>query len=134
MAGPAQRPELPHVHRHDAALTTERAPPPFAINPDRLYEVREDGRVYTEEKPGLPEAAGRVQAVRLWWMGAVAANVASMGAAAGSYIMLGMRAGALMGLLVMLTVPLLAVAPLLDWRRQRAARRWHAARPRRFGL
>lgn len=72
--------------------------------------------------------------IRLWWMAAVAANMASMGVAAGSYIMLGIRAAALMGLLVMLTVPLLAVAPFLDWRRQRAARHWHLTRPGRFGL
>ncbi|WP_146201813.1 hypothetical protein [Teichococcus aestuarii] len=134
MARQAQRPGFPHVRHHDAALTTERSPSPFSINPGRLYEVRDDGRVYTEEQPGQPEAVGRIRAIRLWWIAAVGANVVSMGAAAGGYILLGLRAGALLGLLVMATVPLLAVAPLLDWRRQRMARQWHAARPRRFGL
>lgn len=96
--------------------------------------MRDDGQVYTEDAPGLPETAGHLRAIRLWWMAAVAANVLSMGAAAGSYILLGLRVAAVMGLLVLFTVPLLAIAPILDWRRQRAARHWHVRRSERFRL
>ncbi|WP_159994945.1 hypothetical protein [Roseomonas sp. 18066] len=115
---------------HDAAL--KPAPPPFTIDPARLYDVRADGRVFTEESPAAPPERQRRHVIRACWYLAVATNVVTMGGAAAGYVLAGRAVAAGFGLAVVISLPLLAVAPVLDWRRQRGARHWHHYRPGRF--
>jgi len=68
-----------------------------------------------------------------WWAGAVALNVASAGSAAAGFVLGGRLIGAAMGLVVIGTAPLLAVAPtMMLLRRRRLQRRMHR-RPEGFG-
>lgn len=60
-------------------------------------------------------------------------NGLTMAGAAAGYLLAGRGVAAGFGLAVVLSLPLLAVAPLLDWRRQRSARHWHDRRPTGFG-
>jgi hypothetical protein len=119
------------LRHHDAALTS--APPPFTIDPARLYDVREDGRVFTEDQPGSPPDRESRHLVRACWYLAVVANAVTMAGAAAGYLLAGRGVAAGFGLGVVISLPLLAVAPLLDWRRQRRQRHWHGQRPAGFG-
>ncbi|WP_419896952.1 hypothetical protein [Roseomonas sp. USHLN139] len=126
---PQRRPA--RLRHHDAAL--KPSPPPFTITPGRLYEVRDDGRVFTEEAPEAPPQRERGRVIRACWYLAVAANAVTMAGAALGYLVAGRAVAAGFGLAVLLSLPLLAVAPLLDWRRQRGRRHWHDHRPTGFG-
>ncbi|MBI0538059.1 hypothetical protein D9599_21080 [Roseomonas sp. KE2513] len=104
----------------------------FVPDPARLYEVGRDGLPYTVE----PEAPGAAVALetraRRWWVGAILANAAAMGVAAGA-AMLGSRLlAAWLGILPILTAPLLLVAPLLRHFVPRRLRRFHRRRPEDF--
>ena len=68
-----------------------------------------------------------------WWAGAVLANAASASGAAAGYALGGRPAGAAMGLVVLCTAPLLAVAPAIVWRTQYRERRRLRVRPEGFG-
>jgi hypothetical protein len=108
------------------------APRGFTPDPERLYEVSRDGKPYTFD----PDPPGFVEALELrarrWWVAAVLLNAASMGVAAGG-AMIGPRVlAAWLGILPILTAPLLLVAPILRRRGSRAPRRIHRSRPDRF--
>lgn len=104
----------------------------FVPDPDRLYEVGRDGRPYTLA-PEPPGAAERLELrARRWWVGSILANAAAMGVAAGA-VLLGSRVlAAWLGILPILTAPLLLVAPLLRRLAPRRLRRVHRRRPRDF--
>jgi hypothetical protein len=63
----------------------------------------------------------------------VLANAASAGAAAAGFAFGGRPVGAAMGLVVLCTAPLLAVAPAIVWRDQHRERRKLYQRPDQFG-
>ncbi|SHJ63878.1 hypothetical protein SAMN02745194_03022 [Roseomonas rosea] len=104
----------------------------FSPDPGRLYEVGRDGRPYTihPDPPGAAEA--REALVRRWWIGAVLLNAAAMGLAAGSAWLTPRGVAAWLGILPLLTAPVLLVAPLLRRRGIRTPRRVHRHRPREF--
>ena len=106
-----------------------RAPPPFVPDPARLYEVRGDGRPFTEAVADGGE--GRRLLLRRCWAAAVLLNLAAACAAALGAMLLPRAAAAWLGLLPLLAAPLLAVAPVLA-RRGGARRRLHRARPSDF--
>lgn len=107
-------------------------PAGFIPDPERLYEVGRDGRPYTID-PGPPGAAEELELrARRWWVAAVILNAASMGAAAGAAMIAPRILAAWLGMLPLLTAPLLLVAPLLRRRGRRTARRIHRSRPDRF--
>ncbi|ONG57290.1 hypothetical protein BKE38_04380 [Pseudoroseomonas deserti] len=122
---------LARLRHHDAAL--KPTPPPFTIDPGRLYDVREDGRVFTEQAHDALPQRERRHLIRACWYLAVAANAVTMAGAAAGYVLAGRGVAAGFGLAVVVSLPLLAVAPLLDWRRQRGRRQWHDHRPTGFG-
>ena len=125
MADAAERP--PRLHRGPPL-----SPAGFNPDPDRLYEVGRNGVPYTLA-PTPPEAARALEArIRRWWTGALMVNATVMGIAAGG-VLLGTRAmAAWLGLLPVLTAPLLLVAPILRRRGARPARRTHRRRPGDF--
>lgn len=104
----------------------------FVPDPERLYEVGRDGLPYTLS-PEPPGAAAVLEVrARRWWVAAILANGAAMGIAAGA-VMLGSRVlAAWLGILPLLTAPLLLVAPLLRRFAPRRLRRVHRRRPGEF--
>lgn len=68
-----------------------------------------------------------------WWAGAVALNMASAGSAAAGFMLGGRLVGAAMGLVVIGTAPLLAVAPAMMLLRRRQLHRRMLRRPEDFG-
>jgi hypothetical protein len=81
----------------------------------------------------LEDAARPSRRVWSWWAGAVALNMASAGTAAAGFMLGGRLLGAAMGLVVIGTAPLLAVAPtMMLLQRRRLHRRLHR-RPDTFG-
>lgn len=69
-----------------------------------------------------------------WWAGAVALNMASAGTAAAGFMLGGRLIGAAMGLMVIGTAPLLAVAPAMMLLQRRRLHRRTCQRPEGFGL
>lgn len=107
-------------------------PAGFRPDPERLYEVGRDGRPYTVS-PGPPGAAEALEVrARRWWIAAVLLNAGSMGVAAGAAMIAPRILAAWLGLLPLVTAPLLLVAPLLRRRGVRRARQVHRSRPHRF--
>ncbi|MFH5925255.1 hypothetical protein [Roseomonas xinghualingensis] len=107
-------------------------PAGFTPDPDRLYEVGRDGRPYTYD-PGLSGAGERLELrARRWWVTAILLNAASMGVAAGAAMLTPRGVAAWLGILPIVTAPLLLVSPILRRRALRAPRRIHRRRPDRF--
>jgi hypothetical protein len=104
----------------------------FTPDSERLYEVGRDGRPYTLDPapPGAEEAL-EIRA-RHWWVGAVLVNAITMGLAAGAAMLAPRMLAAWLGVLPLLTAPLLLVAPLIRRRGIRTPRRVHRQRPDRF--
>lgn len=115
-----------------AAETLKAAPPPFVIDPSRLYEVAEDGRLHASAPVDPLREAVLVQRIRIFWYSSVALNALMMGATAIAFPLAGRGLAAAMGLGVFATVPLLGVAPLLEWRRLRARQQRADQRPDHF--
>jgi hypothetical protein len=92
--------------------------------------VGESGDVHVAP---LEEAEKPSRRVWSWWAGAVAVNMASAGSAAAGFMMGGRLLAAAMGLVVIGTAPLLAVAPaMMLLKRRRLHHRLHV-RPEQFG-
>jgi hypothetical protein len=116
-----------------ALAALSRPPPPFAIDPSRLYEVEEGGQLYVSEPADPARDAALGRRIRIWWISAAALNALLMGSTAAAFAVLGRGVAAGMGLLVVAVVPLLSIAPVLEWRRLRALRRRQSRRPEHFG-
>ncbi len=127
-APPALRPAV------TARPGTPDPPPPFAVDPARLYEVGRDGAPRTgTADPGMEWLGLRHRRLLL----ATAAAALLVGALAGLTVacfVLGARlwaAGFALGTLA--AAPLLLVGPGLDWwRHGRARRQRHRTRPEHF--
>lgn len=130
MARPPWRCRLARLRHHDAALT--RPAPLFPLDPRRLYDVGEDGRAYTAESLDDGRQDRLRHQARLWWIVGTGSNGLSMAAAALGFALGGRALGAGLGLCVLATLPLLAVAPWLQWRSRRVRHRAHARRPESF--
>ncbi|WP_426957888.1 hypothetical protein [Muricoccus radiodurans] len=125
MARPPCRTGRPrHLHR--------AAPLIFTPDPDRLYEVGRDGSPYTLD-PRAPGADTELETrARRWWIAAVLVNSASMGFAAAAAMLGGQAVAAWVGLVPILTAPLLLMPYLVRRRGGRRARHVHRTRPTHF--
>jgi len=94
--------------------------------------VGRDGRPYTigSLPPGAAEALDR--RIRRWWAAAILLNAAATGVAAGAVMLAPRGVAAWAGLLPLMSLPLLLIAPLLRRRAARPPRRVHRRRPGDF--
>jgi hypothetical protein len=127
VAHEARRAPGPWLRLDDAALKGPQAA--FKVDPSRLYEVGDDGGSFVAPTDRETRPSGRVWR---WWIAAVALNFGSAGTTVAAFMLGGRPAGAAMGLVVMGTAPLLAVAPALAWWQKRRLHRRQHSRPERF--
>ena len=108
-------------------------PPPFVVDPARLYEVGRDGTPHTDESDAMAWLGPRHRRL----LGLVALAAFLVGGLAGltvACLVFGARLWAAgLALATHAAAPLLLVGPGLDWWRHRRGRqRRHRARPARF--
>ncbi len=93
----------------------QRDPPPFVINPARLYEVAPDGTPRTD-RATAPEWLGRRHRQLLAWAALGAGATGGLAALTVFCFVLGARLWAAgFALATLAAAPLLAVGPVLDW-------------------
>ncbi len=108
-------------------------PPPFALDPGRLYEVGRDGVPRTDESEAMEWLGARHRLLLV----SVAAASTLIGVLAG-LTMLSLALGARLwaaglALATLAAAPLPLLGPGLDWwRHRRGRRRRHRSRPARF--
>jgi hypothetical protein len=127
VAHEAGRAPGPWLRFRDAALSSPQ--PAFKVDPSRLYDVGDEGDVHIASTETETRPTGRVWR---WWVAAVALNFGSAGTTVAAFVLGGRPAGAAMGLVVLGTAPLLAVAPALAWWQKRRLHRRQTRRPARF--
>jgi hypothetical protein len=101
------------------------------VDETRLYEVGPAGTPWTVREDPLAQARRHA---RLRWLLAIGmlANGATWTLAGFALVLGGRDWGAAFGLLALLTLPLLALPPLIEAAARLRARRRHAARPEDF--
>ncbi|MGG5823938.1 hypothetical protein [Falsiroseomonas sp. HW251] len=130
MAPAADAPQRPgRALRRDPALTG--APPPFQVDPHRLYDVSAGGGLRRAQED--PAALARRRSRQRWLLAAgIATNLLTWSLAALALVLGGRGWGAAAGILALLTLPMLGLPLLAEARAHLIARRRLRGRPDGF--